>query len=151
MALFGKAKLSGLILFLLLCIPATSYAVVGTVDANDEFPFVVRLETAFRDGTTSWCSGVVHGHVLSTAAHCLYTSDAGKRRDLAIQVSVPYIDAHGDHQTAFSRKLYVPQSYIEADVAHHEDYKGAIHDIGYVVLDRDVLVKGYIHWGLELL
>jgi hypothetical protein len=138
-------------LFFLLCTPVDSEAVVGIIDANDEFPFVVRLETQYADGSLSWCSGVAHGHVLSTAAHCLYNSDPGMGHGLAVKISVPYVDTLGRHRTAFSKKLFVPRSYIDVDEQHHQDYGGAIHDIGYVVLDHEVLVNGYIHWGLELL
>jgi len=61
------AKLSGLTALFLLAAATSLEAVVGTVDAADEFPFVVRLETEYANGESSWCSGVVHGHVLSTA------------------------------------------------------------------------------------
>lgn len=126
-------------------------ALVGIVDEDDQFPFVVRIETQWTDGSnnwSNWCSGVVHGHLLSTAAHCIWDSKFG---GFATRVEVPFVDVSGNQQRARSRRLYIPRAYIEADKQHSHDFEGAIHDIGYVVLDRDVLVKGYVHWGLELL
>jgi Trypsin/Bacterial SH3 domain len=144
----GLAVLGSLLAFL----PASpAEALVGTVDTNDQFPFVVRLQTEYADGSASWCSGVVHGHVLSTAAHCLYNSDPGIGHGLAVKVTVPYVDTLGRRRTAHSRKLFVPRSYIDDDLKYAQSYQGAPHDIAYIALDQAVLVNGYIHWGLELL
>jgi hypothetical protein len=133
---------------LIVLAPTTSKALVGTVDDGDEFPFVVRLESKYPNGATSWCSGVVHGHILSTAGHCLYNAEKG---GTAVGVTVPYTDTLGNRQKAYSKKIYIPKSYIADDAEYHNDYRGAPHDIAYVTLDRDVLINGYIHWGLELL
>lgn len=121
-------------------------ALVGVVDHQDEFPYVVKLSTEFRGNHRSSCSGVVHGYILSTAAHCLYDSSG-----TALRVTVSYVDTLGVQQTASSKAIYVPRKYIEDDPKYHNSYEGAPHDIGYVVLDKDVVVAGYLHWGLELL
>ena len=82
-------RLLFLTILFVLCAPIDAEALVGTLDTNDEFPFVVRLQTEYADGSGSWCSGVVHGHVLSTAAHCLYNSDPGRGHGLAVKVTDP--------------------------------------------------------------
>jgi V8-like Glu-specific endopeptidase len=136
---------------LIVLAPTTSKALVGTVDDADEFPFVVRLESKYPNGATSWCSGVVHGHILSTAGHCLYNAEKG---GTAVGVTVPYTDTLGNLQKAYSKKIYIPKSYIADDAEYHNDYRGASHDIAYVTLDRDVYnfpaaytVYTYHKWG----
>lgn len=129
-----------------LTLSSIAQALVGTPDTKNEFPFVVKLRSEFKN-SSAFCSGVVHGHILSTAAHCFYTESG----ILANRVTVTYVDVLGKTQQALAQRLYVPKAYIEDDALHHNDWKGTVHDIGYAVLDREVLVKGYIHWGIELL
>lgn len=128
-------------------------AVVGTLDTADTFPFVVQVEMTRSDGSTASCSGAVAGHVLSTAAHCLYESDEGPAHGWAKKVVVSYVDVFGRQSKAYAKHLSVPQSYIDAEKSDpkHLTWNAALHDLGYAVLDREVLVKGYIHWGVELL
>ena len=121
-------------------------ALVGAIDRQNEYPYVVKLSIQYKGGLTASCSGVVHGFILSTAAHCLYNSNG-----LAVKVTAQYVDTLGVQQTASSRGIYVPQQYIDDDRNYHNSYAGAPHDIGYVVLDKDVVVPGYLHWGIELL
>jgi hypothetical protein len=130
-----------------------SLAIVGTVDTTNQYPFVVQLQITYRDGSGASCSGVVFGHVLSTAAHCLYEVN-GSSPGYATRVSVSYQDALGERRTAFARRLYVPQEYVVAEKRVNDGpsgYKAATHDVGYAVLNENVLVPGYLHWGLELL
>jgi hypothetical protein len=47
-------------------------------------------------------------------------------------------------------KLYVPEPYKKADALDQYDMNVAVHDIGYAVLDHDVVTEGYLHWGLEI-
>jgi hypothetical protein len=133
--------------FVILMCCVQSNALVGQVDANDEFPFVVRIDMQFKNGKETSCSGVAYGFILSTAAHCLYDDDQG----LASKVTVHYINAANQPEEAYSRRLFVPTEYIQTAKKYTHDFQGALHDIGYVVLDRELLLKGYIHWGLELL
>jgi hypothetical protein len=127
---------------------APALALVGTLDSANEFPYVVQLRTTYSNGHESLCSGVVHGHVLSTAAHCLYNANYG---GYANKVLVSYTDALGAEQKAYALKLYVPQEYKDADAKGRYDFSVAVNDIGYAALDRDTLTSGYLHWGLELL
>lgn len=150
-----KLKLSKLIGFTILAslgliAPNLSQAFVGTLDTNGEFPFVVRLETIYRDNSRSSCSGVVHGAILSTAAHCLFKSDSGPGHGLAKRVDIHYVDVFGNQQEASSLRLYVPKSYIDSLEKYVDSWEITLHDIGYAVMNREVLVKGYIHWGFEL-
>jgi hypothetical protein len=125
-----------------------AHALVGTVDEAGEFPYVVELHMTYPNGSAARCSGVVHGHLISTAAHCLYDEPAG---GLAERVWVAFTDPLGDRQKAYAVKLYVPQAYKDAMARQRYDFDVAVHDIGYAVLDREALTDGYLHWGLELL
>jgi hypothetical protein len=142
---FLSSLLISFFVILICCIQ--SKALVGQVDVNDEFPYVVQIDMQYKNGQQTSCSGVAYGFILSTAAHCLYDDDQG----LATRVTVHYIDAANQPQTAHSRSLYVPSEYIRTAKQYTHDFRGALHDVGYVVLDRELLLKGYIHWGLELL
>jgi len=144
-------RLLGLIFLILVGSGVASNALVGTVDDADKFPYVVRLDLTFKDGSGALCSGVVHGHVLSTAAHCLYKWDDGPSHGFVSSIKVSYTDVTGAHRTAYSRRVYVPKAYIQADEEQQRSYAGAQYDIGYAVLDREILIRGYLHWGLELL
>jgi hypothetical protein len=64
----------------------------------------------------------------------------GRHGTLFAALALDDVDTLGRSRTGFSKKLCVPKSYVDADVQHHRDYEGTIHDIGYVVLDQEVLV-----------
>ena len=143
------ARLFGTIVLLaIICIHSPlAFAIVGAVDQNNQFPFVVQIEGSFAGKHAYRCSGVVHGHILSTAAHCLYDAKHGGSAD---PVVVTYIDAAERKQTARAVKIYVPDAYKKADALGLYDMTVAVHDIGYAVLDRDALTKGYLHWGIDI-
>jgi hypothetical protein len=125
-----------------------AWAIVGVLDEGNEFSFVVQLDTRYSNGSETLCSGVVHSHVVSTAAHCIYDARAG---GYARSVSISYVDTLGRPQKARAVKLYVSDIYRDADATSRYDFDVAVHDIGYAVLDREALTDGYLHWGLELL
>src|SRR6476620_3711251 len=96
----------------LLAATQTTSALVGTLDTENKFPFVVVVEIQNTDGGSSRCSGVIFGHVLSTAGHCLYSEERGRMHGWAKKVTVPYVDVLGERRVANALKMFVPKAYI---------------------------------------
>lgn len=137
---------------------AQAIALVGEVDDAGQFPFVIQIASSYSNGKLSTCSAVASTEVLvSTAAHCVYDTDAGFAKTVAIK----FIDPDGVERSAKSSRIFVPQSYIDADRAlqaarDNEDRslkfkRMSLSDIAFIIPDSLVQTAGYMHWGTQLL
>jgi hypothetical protein len=139
------------------CTPAD--AVVGQVDTEDKFPYVVQLEIEFYGNKNYLCSGSVsRAGLVSTAAHCIWDPGAG----LAKQVFIKYRDADGQSRRVREDKIFYPKAFEEAMTKWDKAMKGSPPpgfdvmeaqklDIAFIVPAEFVEVEGFPHWGTELL
>lgn len=134
------------------------YALVGAIDTDNKFPYVVRLNVTWRDGSTSGCSGVVStSSLVSTAAHCIYNSKRGR----ADYVTIFFTDPDGIDRTSVARQFIIPPAYEIADRLENSARGSPAHslrfhemsmvDIAFVVPETIVQTSGYMHWGTQLL
>ncbi|MBX9841908.1 MAG: hypothetical protein K2Z80_08900 [Xanthobacteraceae bacterium] len=134
-------------------------AVVGTLDTEDKFPFVVQLDIQYSDGRQFLCSAAVsRAGLVSTAAHCIWRPDAG----LATRVYVKYRDADGRQRRVREHKIFYPKAFEREMTNWDAAMKGARpaawnvmdahrQDIAFIVPAEFVEVEGFPHWGTELL
>lgn len=134
-------------------------AVVGTVDTENKFPFVVQLEIQYSDGREFLCSAAVsRAGLVSTAAHCIWKPDAG----LATRVYIKYRDADGRQRRVREHKIFYPKAFEREMTNWDAAMKGARpagwdvmeahrQDIAFIVPAEFVEVEGFPHWGTELL
>jgi hypothetical protein len=133
-----------------------SRAVVGSLDNEDKYPFVVQIES-----DTGSCSGAVsRSGLVSTAAHCVWTTEGGFAKSLRIR----FRDADGYNRVVASRKIYIPGDFARL----FRDWQGAakysvrsgetkrrfnamtIRDIAFIVPERWVETEGFPHWITEV-
>lgn len=142
-------------------LPSTAIALVGEVDKDDKFPYVVQLQIEFSDGSASLCSGAVsRASMVSTAAHCIWDTKLG----LATKVTISYTDADGRQRQVNHKRLYHPTAFETTyakwqqerpSVSPEQNTKNfmrmTLEDIAFVVPEEFIEVEGFPHWGTELL
>jgi hypothetical protein len=93
-----------------------AFAINGTIDDANNFPFVVQVIAETRDGEeTRYCSATVHSRrMLSTAANCFYHDKSGTIQDSRVEVRFKDADGIVRHTAA---KPYIAKGFLPAMVA----------------------------------
>jgi hypothetical protein len=128
---------------------------VGQIDYQDRYPFVVRLSSE-----VGGCSGVAsRTGLVSTAAHCVWDDTNG----IAKNMQITYVTADGVTKTVKAKKIFIAPKYPEASW-HWSRYKNKvsqsenslnfarmnIHDIAFIVPAERVKTLGFPHWITEI-
>jgi hypothetical protein len=123
--------------------PAHSF--VGEIDNNEQFPYVVRLESSIGG-----CTGVAaYNGLVSTAAHCVWDENG-----IAQNMSIFYKDVNGDNVQAKGVKIFFPNEFKKVFEDYHRTGNGFLltaYDIAFIVPDRLIETVGFPHWGTEML
>jgi Trypsin len=163
----GRCKFSAqtfpvcLLLSLSLSLSMPAQAIVGTLDTDNQFPFVVQLKAEANDGARWSCSGAVSiTGLVSTAAHCVWDPEHGRVK----RINVVYTDADGISHTVPDHKIFYPKEFelayskwfnskgvASADVVSLNFHLMSVQDIAFIVPADSVEVEGFPHWGTELL
>jgi hypothetical protein len=115
-------------------------ALVGLVDTENEFPYVVRVYSSIGS-----CTGIVSNDgLVSTAAHCVWDQEKG----WANNIRVRYADENGIDQIVDAARTFVSKKYQEA--GYWIFSKSVPYDIAFIVTKTPVQTLGYAHWIDEL-
>ena len=149
----------GTIVVVCALIPSPAVAVVGEIDTENRFPFVVRLEIGFGENVYGCSGSVSRAGLISTAAHCVWDDDVG----LPDWVRIYYSDADAREMVVGQRRIFVPPEYPAASAQWKRDsdngspdagisfHKMTLHDIAFIVPDAQIEVVGFPHWATEAL
>jgi hypothetical protein len=160
-------RLASIIVFSLSCFVASLtsstpvLAVVGTLDTDDQFPYVVQLKAEADDGASWSCSGAVSiTGLVSTAAHCVWDPQHGRVK----RINIIYKDADGVIHTVPDYKIFYPKEFEVAyskwfnskgvappEVAALNFHLMSIQDLAFIVPADTIEVEGFPHWATELL
>jgi len=139
----------------LLLVAYSAFALVGAIDTEDRYPFVVQISSEIGS-----CSGAVsRAGLVSTAAHCVWNSDVG----FAKQLKIRFRDADGVNRTVDARRIFIPDGFSAAFskwkaeqgvVSSQENIRNFLNmtfrDIAFIVPQRWVETEGIPHWATEL-
>jgi hypothetical protein len=154
-------KLCALIAFAIVFSPMASKAVVGIIDTEDQFPFVVKLDAEASDGTRWSCSGAVSiTGLVSTAGHCVWDPEHGRAK----RIKITYKDADGNIHVVPDYKIFYEKEFEVAysrwfnsknvappDVVSLNFNLMSVQDIAFIVPADNIEVEGFPHWATELL
>jgi V8-like Glu-specific endopeptidase len=99
-------KLFLLVAVSLLLLANPARAVVGIVDVNDEFPFVVKIDLG-----GGYCSGAVTvDNLVTTAAHCVW-DDETKIALSPDKIRISYVDMDGNRRATGVSKIFFLNEY----------------------------------------
>lgn len=83
-----------------------SNAVIGVVDVDNEFPYVVQIDLG-----NGRCSGAVNvDNLITTAAHCVWKPET-KTQVNPSDIRVSYVDMWGERKTVRVTSLFFPEQY----------------------------------------
>lgn len=135
-------------------------AVVGLIDSENRFPFVVQLSAS--NDVQSWsCSAIAsnNGFLVATAAHCLWEPTGG----WAKTVEIKFKDVDGVPRVARAAKMFIPKEFPDlytrykaldfiTDKTSAGLYKDFTEkDAAIIVPDGLVQTGGFANWAFEYL
>lgn len=124
-------------------------AVVGTVDTNNRFPYVVRL--SFKD--IGYCSSAVSAdNLVTTAAHCVWDDENWR---LYGNQRIVFTDIHGEEKSVGIRRAFVPDKYKDprykgkalATMSHAR----TVYDFAILIPDEAIELNDYAHWITDVI